>query len=1015
MTMGDTDPPTPQDSLIFQAIDEHLTSDPPDVDQAVYKMLPYTGVPMDVWFANWTKTKGNRWSQMQFTKKLLAAHAHRKYQPAIERLAGNDIASPDPLFSANGAQKLEDTMYRILSPLRRNMEILVSGGKGFRMWSPKTGGEFEDFLASLRIPVDTEMKPDMLLHELGRLEKDPRFHDRLEEIFQSDSRSHKFLVNTSGSGKTRLLLEGLCKHWGIYFTAKRDTLHHGSHDMQNIIDTVLLSTPGFSECLSESLPENFQRDLELNRQIARGHFSYLMLARLRVFRMFLETIEAISAEKRDSEDEYRKRWLELQIQPSMLGDHRDIFHYLTSTLILEFAGQMSEFELAHCINNELRYISSKCALPSQQPATINQTDSRSDPDTSFVLFIVVDEVQHAVEEHFDAFRSHSSDKGKQLLPRPVFRELLHAWLGILGFIIVAAGTGVDGDVLEETMRSAVAKHKQYRSLHDTGAFDGKAIDLEAVNAQSIHGQSTQFGYILRFIPPKLREIHIYVALVLRMSYWLRGRFRFTAGFISELLAAEFKYPHETLNEYIYQLTLPPKRKDRTLIDTLNSIHVGFIATDGAQYIDKSVRRVLSKRTTFNFEKLTNPIHSNKLATIIKIAVQFWLRYDLGNMNIGRFEADFVQWGFAMFRTDEKSQLASGRMDEPIVLLALGQWLNAGFSETIYHKLATNIGTHTALGVNTLENYLAFCFTGLFNWGSRRLDEIFLFPKGVPKWANQTAQLVSLYKESPQLELEESSVGWWSRPSYSLGTHCTTADSTVEWLKHAARAPICFPPILFGPDLLFILRLEDGTRIWVAVQSKYESTSLLEAKKLVGGIQSVTPANYFSSNPNDQEKILKHLLKLPGRRDDLGKYSLLRVIVSFPGETRVSRGKNLTNSHFYDDEHPLAVLNMQYLAAMTRNMEPKHFLTTIENAPLFVGHEYIKDEAADNWFPKDLHSTNVDILGKAYLKRRKEAASQQSDTEGENLPGPSKKVKLTATKNAFASSSGTQSQSLPNPR
>ncbi|KAJ7108418.1 hypothetical protein C8R43DRAFT_843630, partial [Mycena crocata] len=64
-----------------------------------------------------------------------------------------------------------------------------------------------------------------------------------------------------------------------------------------------------------------------------------------------------------------------------------------------------------------------------------------------------------------------------------------------------------------------------------------------------------------------------------------------------------------------------------------------------------------------------------------------------------------------------------------------------------------------------------------------------------------------------------------------------------------------------------------------------------------------------------------------RRTDVGTYSLLRVVVSFPGETKISRGATLTDSDSYHDvdKHPLATLNMQHLAAMTRHMEPAYFL------------------------------------------------------------------------------------------
>ncbi|KAJ6629879.1 hypothetical protein B0H10DRAFT_1746999, partial [Mycena sp. CBHHK59/15] len=65
-----------------------------------------------------------------------------------------------------------------------------------------------------------------------------------------------------------------------------------------------------------------------------------------------------------------------------------------------------------------------------------------------------------------------------------------------------------------------------------------------------------------------------------------------------------------------------------------------------------------------------------------------------------------------------------------------------------------------------------------------------------------------------------------------------------------------------------------------------------------------------------------------RRTDAGKYSLLRVIVSFPAETKMSRGGTLKNMALYCDEHPIASLNIGYLATRTKNMAPKNFLSTV---------------------------------------------------------------------------------------
>jgi hypothetical protein len=43
----------------------------------------------------------------------------------------------------------------------------------------------------------------------------------------------RLLLNTSGSGKTRLLLDGLCHRWGFYFVADENEV--GSEDFRAVI------------------------------------------------------------------------------------------------------------------------------------------------------------------------------------------------------------------------------------------------------------------------------------------------------------------------------------------------------------------------------------------------------------------------------------------------------------------------------------------------------------------------------------------------------------------------------------------------------------------------------------------------------------------------------------------------------------------------------------------------------------------------------------------------------------
>ena len=53
-----------------------------------------------------------------------------------------------------------------------------------------------------------------------------------------DSSSYRHLFNVSGSGKTRLLLEGLCHHWGFYFACRVLGPSAGSKDFESACKTM---------------------------------------------------------------------------------------------------------------------------------------------------------------------------------------------------------------------------------------------------------------------------------------------------------------------------------------------------------------------------------------------------------------------------------------------------------------------------------------------------------------------------------------------------------------------------------------------------------------------------------------------------------------------------------------------------------------------------------------------------------------------------------------------------------
>ncbi|PVG00052.1 hypothetical protein CPB86DRAFT_813541 [Serendipita vermifera] len=87
--------------------------------------------------------------------------------------------------------------------------------------------ELADHLSNLEIPTAPYGYPSLLLHRLG--EADEKMDHLVSEVFSTHGDT--LLIASSGSGKTRLLLEGLCNSWGFYFTALRDSEGIGSLDL----------------------------------------------------------------------------------------------------------------------------------------------------------------------------------------------------------------------------------------------------------------------------------------------------------------------------------------------------------------------------------------------------------------------------------------------------------------------------------------------------------------------------------------------------------------------------------------------------------------------------------------------------------------------------------------------------------------------------------------------------------------------------------------------------------------
>ena len=344
-----------------------------------------------------------------------------------------------------------------------------------------------------------------------------------EEVFQVvNSKIIRFLVNTSGSGKTRLLLEGLCENWGFYFTSLVDSSLLGSSDVQNSIQTHVPDSSSFRRILPLSSASGYEAALRANREIASRIFRQIFLARLMIFNLFAETMSNYIKENPELDDvdphTYKARWLLLQLQPSFVHPQVwDVFDELSCKLSNtsdSFINTTTKFLLSTVRSNLSLVVQPANHIPTLQMSTAETAQTP--------LFCVLDEAQYAATQHNSSFRSDQNG-----CFRPILREIVKAWEGQSfgqGVFMVVAGTGISKDVVDQAMSSAIMKDSRYRWCSDTGAFDL---------------QNVQTHYLRKYLPQSLLQTEAGVRLLERVWYWLHGRYS-PFSFISLLLFGDWQ-------------------------------------------------------------------------------------------------------------------------------------------------------------------------------------------------------------------------------------------------------------------------------------------------------------------------------------------------------------------------------------------------------------------------------------------------------------------------------------------
>ncbi|GAW08146.1 hypothetical protein LENED_010192 [Lentinula edodes] len=902
-------------------------------------------------------------------------------QSGLNLPRGDRFVEPqNPGYSKMALEEMEslclDEANRLASEFEPRMKRFIKDEISVSIWEPpfdpphlKISENHKKFIHDLKIPRARgphKHLPDMLRYELGRFQQEDKLKERIVGLFTKEP-THKIFVNTCGAGKTRVVLEHLCSSWGLYFSCQDDS-HVGSKDvpfaMSNIrkalrtsslphAPNLLVTSADIAAYCRDKGPETkdvteqdvlkerysqFRKDvpqsekfrlaLERNQHLAGSELLVPLLARLLVFKQYIAAVKNINGDL--SQMQQKRRWLHLQLHPHLLSNdgREDLFKKLAGDLNKWFERQ---------------------SLNLSQKTDIIESLSQSTVDGIMEalglyngekpLYIVIDECQFAVTDMEDLFRS-----ADWTAKRGVLREIARWWDSVLNqrsAILVGAliftGTGLSRELISDVLSSVVMKPDYCTSVYDTGAFD----DPKA-----------QIAYLKRFFPPDIWQSS--ERLRNRIHYWLRGRYRFTAEYVSLVLQCGYQDMHQLLDQYIRSVAcfrpadFEEPEKDFFGIVTLPTPAFGF---------DKLDQRMRETVRTIAHEYL----FTSKLETCL-----------------GQDERAYIELGLA--RISGYNGQLSFKIDEPLVLLSCSVWFNEQRSHTIYKTLASDIQIHNpTTGRDGFEEFIAYYLLKVFE-KSRKLNDVFDFEGGDDNGLqNREAQLVTLHLDEDQ-RLMEGKVSL-ARGTSSLfgpiGLAIGPDDHSIlyEWLNLKKQATFCFPMNCMGPDIMCFLKLKSKgpgknqgnfTYVCLAIQCKFYRAESLKPCTLRGAISTTTPGLFFAVSLSHhscvdvmrwlngnlkkdrvtRKNVLDALQNLKDKDPLAGKFGIIRIVCGFPvnidlgkafpkaAPTRSGKKQRVsTQDPDRDNDHPLGKLKTSLLISTTENENPTDVLNVIRQSAL----------------------------------------------------------------------------------
>ncbi|KIL55863.1 hypothetical protein M378DRAFT_173230 [Amanita muscaria Koide BX008] len=742
-------------------------------------------------------------------------------------------ATPELGYDVGGPTR-DQTINKFLERLRPEIKGFLSRPR-HRVWMPPetVDANTRQFYQNLGIP-SIYSKPNLLLHHLG-----DKTNPNEDFLFQSGV-NHRILCNTSGAGKTALIFDGLCSRWGFYFSAAQDSNGIGTKDLQIAIDIMSKSPGWIHNAFKNPLSDAIQEANNVNEAIAFKSVYKVLLTRWILFSAFVDVAKEQHAG--NLPPDLKRDWLLFQILPVVLINDIHPFIAFMNQCLVDMS--MSDLE-------------SRLAKFSPGSVLGPAFDSESDN-----FFYILDEAQVAGAKYMGAFADPNGE-----IRRPVLQPIIRAWDTVVPFEsirFIVSGTGFPLDLFKTVLTSRVSKASpSWEVVHQTGDFINRDL---------------QKSYITRYLPPPFLSSPSGTVLVSRMYEWLRGRHRFTATFIEQLLAGAWtsnspSSPQKLLNAYVRVFTdFNPLDCDSKLLEIEPDVdfpQLNGFAWDKIKQ-EKDMLKKLSTRIYTYMIRGEYPMWCNEMQ-------------------------DLVEYGVARF----KGQGDEVIVEEPMALVGIARYFDKeGF--TIDGDIRARM--QAAKGVAFEEAVLLSC-TRLFRVGAR-LSDVFRFHGVVPDWADQKGWIVSWKGQG--LEVADIVNGSPIVPSVGVAYYAKNPDDVENWIN-CKSSVWCVPGTLMGPDLMAWLRLEDGRLIHLLIQAKCYpegNKNTFVPKVTAEAIRSLK--FYDSLHRRSAEAKRSRMLELINTDDESftgSRYNVLRVVAAYPLDDS-ARSEEIASA-LRGDQHPLA--------------------------------------------------------------------------------------------------------------